>query len=42
MEFITITVVKSYSCMIHGARLPSPQQDREMDCYPGSGLVLAQ
>ena len=39
---IAITVVRSYSHMIRGARLPSPLRDRELDWDPGSGLGLVQ
>ena len=43
---IVITFVRSYSCMIRGACLPSPMGDWEQDWEPdwdmGSGLDLAQ
>ena len=38
---ITITVVRSYSRMIRGARLESPLQDREPDWDPELGIELA-
>ena len=36
-----IAVVRSYSRMIRGARLPSPLRDREPDWDPESGIRLA-
>ena len=39
--WIEITVKKSYSHTIRGARLPSPLRDQETDCYQGSGISLA-
>ena len=38
---IAITVVRSYSHMICGARLPSPLRDREPDWDPELGIGLA-
>ena len=38
---IAIAVVRSYSCMIYGDRLPSSLRDWELDWNPGSGLGLA-
>ena len=39
---IAIAVTSLYSCMIYGARLPSPLQDREPYWDPALGLWLAQ
>ena len=38
---IKIAVARSYSLMIHGARLPIPLQEREpdLDTEPGIGLA---
>ena len=38
---IAIAVERSYSRMIHGARLPSLLRDREPDWDPESGIGLA-
>ena len=40
--WIGIAVMRLYSCMIHGALLPSTLEDRYMDWEFVLGLVLAQ